>query len=46
MVVYAILIFVGFAVVGGATVLFVIQNQQPPEEDDARPRGFPSDKPE
>ncbi len=40
---YALIIFVVFAVVGGLAVRFIIRNQQDPSERDLRPRGMASD---
>jgi len=41
--VYALIIFVVFAVVGGLVVRFVIENQKEPGSDDLPPRGIPWD---
>jgi len=41
MIIYAIIIFVAFAVIGGAAVLWIIRNQ--PDDEDQRTRGIPRD---
>ena len=43
LVIYALLIFVVFAVVGGLVVRYIVQNQPEPGEGDLPPRGFPRD---
>ncbi len=43
MALYALLIFVVFAVVGGAAVMFILRNQSEPSEGDLPPRGVPWD---
>ena len=44
--VYALLIFLTFAIVGGAVVWFIINNEPEDRDDDLPPRGVPWDSPE
>ena len=46
MALYALAIFVTFAVVGGLVVWLIIRNQTEPGPDDLPPRGVPWDSPE
>lgn len=44
MALFALLIFITFAVVGGLVVLYILRNQPEPGDDDQPPRGFPRDE--